>query len=126
MWKDVYFECTKWAYKCPVELIAKYRRATGQPIRPPGFKGMMPPMQTVLEAEDEDKESNRMQEDDADEGGAKSAEGDGKPKWKKGKKGKWEKTQSWDEDTEKGMSSWEGHSSMASPEEYEAESQKRK
>eukprot|EP00973_Karenia_brevis_P022269 3063554-Karenia_brevis.AAC.1 len=46
MWKDVYFECTKWAYKCPVELIVKYRRATGQPIRPPGYMGMMPPMNT--------------------------------------------------------------------------------
>eukprot|EP00973_Karenia_brevis_P044629 6181447-Karenia_brevis.AAC.1 len=63
-----------------------------------------------------------MQEDDAEEGGAKSAEGDGKPKWKKGKTGKWEKTQSLVEDIEKSMSSWEGHSSMASPEEYEAES----
>eukprot|EP00973_Karenia_brevis_P077553 10775746-Karenia_brevis.AAC.1 len=64
MWNDVYFECTKSSYNCPVELIAKYRRSIGQTVRPPGFMGMMPPMNTVLEAEDEAKESNRMQDDD--------------------------------------------------------------
>eukprot|EP00973_Karenia_brevis_P027173 3747199-Karenia_brevis.AAC.1 len=65
-----------------------------------------------------------MQDDEAEEGEAKAAEEENKPKWKKGKKDKWEKTQSWDEGTEKGMSSWEGHRSMENPETYEAESQK--
>eukprot|EP00973_Karenia_brevis_P064700 8987136-Karenia_brevis.AAC.1 len=38
-----------------------------------------------------------------------------KPKWNKGKK-VW-----WDEDDEKGMSSWGGHSSTEDQEAYEAE-----
>eukprot|EP00973_Karenia_brevis_P094056 12420504-Karenia_brevis.AAC.1 len=84
----------------------------GQSARPPGLMGMMP-MNTVLEAEDEDKESNRMQDDEAEGGEAKAAEDEGKPKWQKGKKAKWEKTQGWDGDDEK-------------PGDYEAESQKRK
>eukprot|EP00973_Karenia_brevis_P070108 9746171-Karenia_brevis.AAC.1 len=68
MWKDVFFESTKWSYNCPVELVAKYRRATGQPIRPPGFKGPMPPFHSVLEAEEEEKESTRTQDDNAEKG----------------------------------------------------------
>eukprot|EP00973_Karenia_brevis_P012256 1663206-Karenia_brevis.AAC.1 len=82
MWKDVLFESTKWSYNCPLELIAKYRRASGKAIRPPGFKGPMPPLHTVLEAEEEENESNRMQDEEGEEGE------ENKTKWKKGKKSK--------------------------------------
>eukprot|EP00973_Karenia_brevis_P045631 6320077-Karenia_brevis.AAC.1 len=60
IWKDVLCESTKWEGNCPLELIAKSRRSMGWAVRPPGFKEMMPPMNTVLEAEEEEKESFRM------------------------------------------------------------------
>eukprot|EP00973_Karenia_brevis_P018860 2585585-Karenia_brevis.AAC.1 len=62
-------------------------------------------MNTVLEAEEEEKESFRMS-DEANEGAAES-----KPKWKKAsKKGKGASNEgeekSWNEGTAKGMSQW--------------------
>eukprot|EP00973_Karenia_brevis_P038044 5245207-Karenia_brevis.AAC.1 len=76
-------------------------------LRPPGYKGMMPPLHTVLEAEDEEKESTRMQDEDEDDGE------ESKPKRKKSSKGKGkasastkEEFESWNENSAKGMSSW--------------------
>eukprot|EP00973_Karenia_brevis_P071564 9944440-Karenia_brevis.AAC.1 len=67
-----------------------------------------------------------MQEDEIEGKGSKGdAKGEvnpkvewGKPKWRKGKKA------SWDENQEKGMSSWEDHSVAEEHAEYEKESQK--
>eukprot|EP00973_Karenia_brevis_P007038 955080-Karenia_brevis.AAC.1 len=95
----------------------------GLQIRPPGFRGTMPPLNSVLEAEDQAEESNRMQEDEIEEKGSKgNAKGEGnlkeewgKPKWKKGKKASWEENQ------EKGMSSWKEHGVAEEHAEYEKE-----